>query len=151
MLNVGDKLPSFELKNQNGEAVSNSTLSGEKTLIVFVPFAFSSVCSGEVCELDSKMSELSSLDANAVVISVDSSFANAAWAKAEGVQVPVLSDNWPHGEVSKAFGNFNEEHGCANRTTFVADESGVITEVIPAESLGEARAYESYTAALSEG
>jgi len=150
MLATGQNAPEFTLKDQNETEVSTESLKGKKSLIIFVPFAFSSVCTGEICELQSNTQQLNDLDANVVIVSVDSGFANAAWAKQEGVEIPVLADFWPHGEVAKAFGNFNEEHGCANRTAFVLDKDSVVRKIIPSENIGTARNFEAYTEALAE-
>ena len=150
MLSTGENAPEFTLKDQNENEVTLESLKGKKSLIVFIPFAFSSVCTGEICELQNNASQLNDLDANVAIVSVDSGFSNAAWAKENSVEIPVLSDFWPHGAVAKAFGNFNEELGCANRTAFVLDKDGVITKSIPSAEIGSARSFKEYIGALSE-
>jgi len=149
MLSAGENAPEFSLKDQNENEVTLESLKGKKSLIIFVPFAFSGVCTGEICELEANTSQLQELDANVVVVSVDSAFSNAAWAKEQGVNIPVLADFWPHGEVAKAFGNFNQELGCANRTAFVLDKDGVVAKAIPSADIGSARSFTEYTEALS--
>jgi peroxiredoxin (alkyl hydroperoxide reductase subunit C) len=62
----------------------------------------------------------------------------------------VLSDFWPHGEVARAYGVFNDALGCANRATFVIDKQGKIVDVFESPDLGTARPSERYDEALSK-
>ena len=71
-------------------------------------------------------------------------FAHRAWAEQENYQFPLLSDFWPHGEVAKAYGIFNEGAGIATRGTYIIDKTGVVRwkveNAIPdARDLGEYR------------
>ena len=59
-------------------------------------------------------------------MSVDSPFSLKAWADQQGYQFPLLSDFWPHGEVARTYGVFNEAAGLANRGTFLIDRAGVV-------------------------
>jgi len=148
-LAVGDTAPDFTLISNHREPVSRDSLLGRKSLIVFIPFAFTGTCTGEVCELQENLGELGELGAQVVVITCNTVAANAAWAKAEGLDFPILSDFWPHGAVSKAYGTFNDQLGCAMRWTFVVGEDGVITEVFKTEDLRTPRPYQEYVGALS--
>lgn len=145
----GTPAPDFELPDQTRTMRTLADFEGAKTLVVFIPFAFSSVCSGELCYIRDHYATLNDLDANVVAISCDSLHANKAWADANGFEFPLLADFWPHGEVARAYGAFNETTGSANRFTFVLDEDGMVREVINTESLGVAREFEEYTRALS--
>ena len=69
---------------------------------------------------------LSGDDVELLTVSVDSTFAHRAWADAEHFQFGLLSDFWPHGEVSQAYGVFLESHGISTRGTFVIDKEGVL-------------------------
>jgi peroxiredoxin len=73
---------------------------------------------------------------------------NRSWAEAQGYQFPILSDYWPHGEVSRAYETFDETFGYAKRTTYVLDAEGVIREVIASDQLREARPFADYLPAL---
>jgi len=75
--------------------------------------------------------------------------ANKRWSAENGFAFPVLSDFWPHGEVARLYGVFNEERGCANRATFVLDAEGVVREIVASGALGTTREYTAYTEALS--
>ncbi len=145
----GTPAPDFELVDQTRTKRTLADFEGKKTLIVFIPFAFSSTCEGELCYIRDHYAALNDLDANVVAISCDHFFANKAWAEANGFEFPLLSDYWPHGGVAKAFGAFNETTGSANRFTFVLDGEGVVREVINTDSLGVAREFEEYTKALA--
>ncbi len=147
-LEVGTAAPDFSLPDQSKNPVSLADLRGSKTVIAFMPFAFSGVCTGEVCELRDKVAQLESLDANVIVITADSSFANARWAESEGIEYPVLSDYWPHGETAKAYDTFNEALGCADRTTYILDNDGIIRSALTSQDLGSARNYSDYVSAL---
>lgn len=145
----GTPAPDFELVDQTRTKRTLADFEGSKTLIVFIPFAFSSVCSGELCYIRDHYATLNDLDANVVAISCDHFFSNKAWAEANGFEFPVLSDYWPHGSVAQAYGAFNEKTGSANRYTFVLDEDGIVRNVINTEEIGVAREFEEYTKALA--
>ena len=95
-------------------------------VIVFYPFTFTGVCQGELCSLRDDLSEFQAVKAQVLAISCDSRHAQKQWSEQQGFTFPVLSDFWPHGEVARAYGVFNEQLGCANRATFVIDPQGDI-------------------------
>ncbi|HVR33292.1 MAG TPA: redoxin domain-containing protein [Acidimicrobiia bacterium] len=146
---IGAPAPDFTLLNHDRTAVSLSDLRGKKTLIVFIPFPFTRVCTSELCSLRDNLAALEEADTNVVAITCDSYGSNRAWAAAEGVSFPVLSDFWPHGAVATAYGCFNEGLGVADRATYVLEADGIVREVIRAESFGTAREISSYTEALA--
>jgi peroxiredoxin len=146
---TGMPAPNFELVDQTRTKRTLEDFKGKKTLIVFIPFAFSGTCEGELCYIRDHRAKLNELDANVVAISVDHYFSNKRWAEDNGFDFPLLSDYWPHGDVAKAYGAFNERSGSANRYTFVLDEDGVVRDVINTEEIGVAREFEAYTEALA--
>lgn len=146
---IGSPAPDFTLLNHDRTAVSLSDLRGKKTLIVFIPFPFTRVCTSELCSLRDYLASLEESDTNVVAITCDSYGSNRAWAAAEGVSYPVLSDFWPHGAVATAYGCFNETLGVADRSTYVLDADGIVREIIRAESFGTAREISSYAEALA--
>ena len=119
-----------------------------KSLVVFIPFPFTGICDGEVCAIRDDLASLSDLDARVIVITCHARPTNAKWATENGMDFPVLSDFWPHGEVARAYGVFDERVGVANRTTFVLDAEGVVRDVVSSDSLGTAREHDAYAAAL---
>jgi mycoredoxin-dependent peroxiredoxin len=148
---IGQDAPDFELKDQNNEAVTLSSFQGDKAVaIVFYPFTFTGVCEGELCSLRDDYSEFTDAGVQVLAISCDTRFAQAQWAEKQGYQFPVLSDFWPHGEVAKAYGVFNEALGCANRATFLIGTDGVVVDTFESGGLGEAREASRYTEALAK-
>lgn len=126
-LEVGTMAPEFTLRDQNHQPVSLSALRTDRNvLLVFYPFAFSGICTSELCQLRDDLGAFVNDDVVTVAISTDPVFGLKAWAAQEGYTFSLLSDFWPHGEVSKAYGVFNDQAGMANRGTFLVDTDGVI-------------------------
>jgi peroxiredoxin len=147
----GTEAPDFTLKDQDGSDVTLSAFRGkENVVIVFYPFTFTGVCQGELCALRDDLSDFRSAQAQLLAISCDTRHAQKQWATQQGFDFPVLSDFWPHGEVSRAYGVFNEQLGAANRATFVIDKQGKIVDVFESPNLGTPREKASYDAALAK-
>ena len=146
---IGQPAPDFSLPDQAGNPVALADLAGSKCLIVFMPSPFTGICDGEVCAIRDDAAALDGLDARVVVITCHARPTNARWAEEHGIKFPVLSDFWPHGSVSTAYGTFNEERGVANRTTFVLDSEGVVREIVASDSLRTARQHDAYAKALA--
>ena len=128
--------------------VNLDSLKGRKTLIVFIPFPFTGTCEMELCVIRDHLSDLNKIDANVVAITTDTSFSNAEWSKKNNFGFPVLSDFWPHGAVTEAYGTFDPRVGAANRSTYVLDKDGVVRAIIATESRKFAREYDDYVKAL---
>lgn len=146
---VGRAAPDFELSNQFGEPVSLASLRGENVVVVFYPFAFSGICTGEMCELRDNLSEFATAKARVLAISVDSKYTLRAYAQAENLNFDLLTDFWPHGEVARRYGVFDEGRGISGRGTFVIDAEGIL-RVAFSTLVGQARSLSSYRAALAE-
>ena len=148
-LEIGTTAPDFKLKNQHGEEISLSSFKGNKNVVVlFYPFAFSGICTGELCGLRDDLASFQNDNVELLAISCDPMYSNKAFAIQEGYKFPVLSDFWPHGAVSKAYGVFNEDRGCATRGSFLIDKEGKLRwRVI--NTLGEARNIDDYKKALA--
>ncbi len=126
-LDVGDLVPDFTLRDQNGADVTLSELTAEKNVVVvFYPWAFSGICTGELDEIRDHLERFVSDDLQVVCISCDAVFSVRAWADIQGYFFPLLSDAWPHGEVARSFGVLNETTGAAQRGTFLVDRGGRI-------------------------
>ena len=125
----GDPAPDFTLKNTALEEVSLSSFRGRQNVVLlFVPLAFTGVCTQELCDITQGMSAYEGLDAQVLGISVDSPFSQKAWAEKEGIGIPLLSDF--NKEVSAAYGAQYDEllgfRGVAKRSAFVIDKEGVV-------------------------
>ena len=144
-LDIGDAAPDFTLKNQHGEDISLNSFRGTPVVLVFFPFAFSGICSGEFAEIRDRMSELAG--AEVMAVSCDHFYANRAFADAQGLAFSVLSDFWPHGDVSRAYGVFNADVGVAERGTFIIDGEGIVRWKVE-QGIGDARDLGAYREAL---
>ena len=124
---IGEQAPDFELKDQHGTPVRLSSFRGTKNVVlVFYPLAFSGVCAGELCALRDDFPEVTREDVELLTVSVDSTFVLRTWADRDNFSFSLLSDFWPHGDVAKLYGVFDEDKGVATRGTFIIDKAGVI-------------------------
>jgi mycoredoxin-dependent peroxiredoxin len=147
-LSVGDVAPDFTLKDQNGQDVTLSSFKGAKNVVVvFYPFAFSGICTGELCEIRDNLGAFVSDDVQVLALSTDHMFSQRAWADKEGYFFPLLSDFWPHGAVADSFGVLNEKAGAALRGTFLLDRGGVVRWTLINE-IGQGRDFTGYHEAL---
>jgi len=145
---VGVPAPDFELVNQFGEPVRLSELRGRAVVLVFFPFAFSGICTGELCEIRDNLALFEDADAVVLGVSVDSKFAQRAYAEREGYTFDLLADFWPHGAVAEQYGVFDPESGMAKRGTFIIDGDGIIRYVV-VNPRGQARDFAEYRNALA--
>jgi peroxiredoxin len=149
-IEIGQQAPEFELKSPSGDVVRLSDFRGTSAVaLVFYPFTFTGVCHGELCGLRDDAAQFEAAGVQVLAVSCDSPFVQARWAEEENYGFPVLSDFWPHGEVSRAYGVFNEVVGCANRGTFLIDANGVVVDTFISPDLGTARDLSRYTEAIS--
>jgi peroxiredoxin len=125
-LSVGDVAPEFSLPDQDKQVVSLSELRGTPVLLVFYPFAFSGLCTGELCQLRDELADYTGAGVTVLAVSTDPVFSLKAYKEQEGFEFPLLSDFWPHGTVAQAYGAFNEKAGMALRGTFLIDAEGTI-------------------------
>jgi mycoredoxin-dependent peroxiredoxin len=147
----GQDAPDFELKDQDGNMVSLASHRGEKAVaLVFYPFTFTGTCQGELCELRDDINAFAAENVQVLAVSCDSPFAQKKWAEEQGFNFPVLSDFWPHGAVSKAYGVFNDALGCANRATFLIDTDGTVVDTFSTDNLGTPREKARYSEALAK-
>jgi peroxiredoxin len=129
---VGTKAPDFTLKSKQGDNITDIKLSdnfGKKnTVILFFPLAFTGVCTQEMCDVSQGIGAYSSLNATIYAISVDSPFAQDAWAQKEKITIPLLSDL--NKKTAEAYGVLLPDlagFGAASaRAAFVVDKDGII-------------------------
>lgn len=147
---VGEQAPDFELKDQHGSPVRLSSFRGTKNVVlVFYPLAFSGVCTGELCALRDDFPEVNREDVELLTVSVDSTFVLRTWADRDNFDFSLLSDFWPHGEVAKLYGVFDEDKGVATRGTFIIDKAGVIRWKV-VNPIPQARDIADYTKVLAD-
>ncbi len=102
-LSIGTAAPDFELNDQNGNKVSLSSFKGKKNVVLlFIPFAFTGTCTGELCAMRDDLSSFQNDNVELLAVSCDSMFTQRIFAEQEGYKFPMLSDFWPHGAVAQA-------------------------------------------------
>jgi len=141
-LPVGNLAPDFTLKTKTDaglEDVSLGTFRGKQAVVLlFVPGAFTGVCTQELCDATAGLGNYQSLNATVLAISVDNPFAQEVWAKANGFGMPLLSD-YAH-TVTQAYDVVLPDLAGlgpgAKRAAFVIDREGVIqySEATPTPS-----------------
>lgn len=129
---VGSKAPDFTLKSKQAAGVSEVKLSanfGQKnTLLLFFPLAFTGVCTQEMCDISGGLNAYASLNAEVIGISVDSPFAQEAWAQKEKIKVTLASDL--NKKTAEAYGVLLPDllgfGATSARAAFVIDKQGVV-------------------------
>jgi glutaredoxin-dependent peroxiredoxin len=127
-LKVGDVAPDFTIFDTEKKAFSLSEYKGKNVVLLFFPFAFSSVCTEELCGIRDNISSYSNVNAEVVAISVDSPIVLAKFKEEEGYNFRVASDF--NKVAMSAFGAMYEDlgglKGVAKRSAFVIDKEGII-------------------------
>jgi mycoredoxin-dependent peroxiredoxin len=145
---AGDTAPDFRLKDQHGRDVRLAQFRDEKNIVLmFFPFAFTGVCTGELRAVQAELPVFQNDEVRLLAVSCDSMHALRVFSDAEGLDFPLLSDFWPHGAASRAYGVFAEDKGCALRGTFVIDKRGTVRWTV-VNGLPEARDLHDYAKAL---
>lgn len=126
-LTLGAEAPDFTLRDQFGQDVTLGSYRGAKAVVLlFYPYAFSGICTGEMSGIRDRLDEFMTFDTEVLGISCDPVYSLRAFADAEGLNFPLLSDFWPHGQVSRAYEVFNEAKGAPYRSSYVIDKDGVL-------------------------
>ena len=131
-LPVGSKAPDFTLKSKKGDAISEVTLSENfgkgNTVLLFFPLAFTGVCTQEMCDISAGLSAYEPLNAKVIGVSVDSPFAQDAWAQKEKITLTLASDL--NKKTAAAYGVLLDDllgfGSTAARAAFVIDKNGVV-------------------------
>lgn len=123
---VGSTAPDFTLPGTAGQTVTLSELRGTPVLLVFYPHAFTGRCTDELCELRDNIELFEADGVQLYGISADPLPALKVFHEQQQYRFPLLTDYWPHGEVSRSYRVFDEENGTAVRGSFLIDEEGRI-------------------------
>jgi peroxiredoxin len=131
-ISAGSKAPDFSLKSKQGDTMADVRLGDylgkTNVVLLFFPFAFTGVCTAEMCDITAGLGAFEALDAKVIGISVDSPFAQEAWAKKEHITIPLASDL--NKATASAYGTLLENLGglgsASARAAFVIDKEGVI-------------------------
>ena len=146
----GDRAPDFALQDQHGQTVSLASFRGERAVaLMFYPYAFSGVCSGELAAVRDNLPRFERHHAAVLAVSCDPMFALRAFADRDALFFPLLSDFWPHGGVTRAWDVFDERRGAPRRSSYVLDASGVVRWALH-NAPGEARDLDEQARRLAE-
>lgn len=136
MLNIGDKMPEFEVKDENGNIVKSADLigNGKKTVIYFYPKDNTSGCTAEACSLRDRYENLSEAGYNIIGVSKDSEKSHKNFKEKHSLPFTLLSD--PSTQMLQAFGAWGEKkmYGKVTmgtlRRTFIFNEEGILEKII---------------------
>lgn len=153
MVTIGDTAPNFTLTATDKSLVSLSDFEGQRVVLAFYPAAFTGVCTSEMCAFQDAMAALNGTGATVLGVSVDSPFANGAFAKENGLEFTLLSD--VHRTMINEYGmthdNFViEGYTVANRGVVVVEADGTVGYVWICESLGNEPNYDEVLAHCQE-
>lgn len=123
---IGDLAPDFTAPNVHGAPVSLAGFRGAPVLVVFVPFAFTPVCTDEAAALQQIRLSWRERGVQLLMVSCDSVPTLRRWADEQQVDFEVLSDFWPHGRVARGYGAFSDLDGAADRVSVLIDADGVV-------------------------
>jgi glutaredoxin-dependent peroxiredoxin len=160
-LAVGTKAPDFTLTTMGANGPELWQLSGHlgqgNLVLLFVPMAFTSVCSKELCQISQGLNDYTALNATVVGISGDNPFAQQNWAQKEAITIPLLSD-YEH-QVARAYGVAYDSFlpaknltmgGVPKRSAFVIDRAGVVQYAESSDDPGKLPDFEAIKAKLGE-
>lgn len=160
-LSVGNQAPDFALTTlgENGpEVVRLADILGEgNILLLFVPMAFTGVCTQEFCSVTSELSEYADLNAKVFGISGDNPFAQQNWKEKEGIEITLLSD-YEH-EVAKAYDVAYSSFlpaknlfmgGVPKRSAYILDKEGIVQYSESSDNPGDLPDFEAIKAKLKE-
>lgn len=134
MLKIGDKMPDFEVVDQDGKMVKSEDLIGKKTIIYFYPKDNTSGCTAEACSLRDNYQALQAKGYNVVGVSKDSVASHKKFAEKYELPFTLLADTST--QLLQTFGAWGEKKMYGKtvmgtiRKTFIFDENGILTEII---------------------
>ena len=133
-MNIGDKMPTFSVADQNGSIVTDQQLLGKKTIIYFYPKDSTPGCTAEACNLRDNYERMLAQGYQVLGVSKDSQKSHQNFINKYELPFTLLSD--PSTEMLQAFGAWGEKKMCGKtsigtlRKTFVFDEKGILIQVI---------------------
>jgi peroxiredoxin len=126
VIQPGEQAPDFSLPDQDGNPVSLSGLRGRTVVLAFYPADFSPVCTDQLSVYQEVLGEFEERGAKLLGISVDGAFCHRAFRSHLNLDIPLLADFHPKGEVARAYGVWSDEHGVAGRALVMVDAEGTV-------------------------
>ena len=142
MLQIGDKMPSFQVMDQDGNLVRSEDLAGKKTIIYFYPKDNTSGCTAEACSFRDNYAQLTAAGYNVIGVSKDSAKSHSGFREKHSLPFRLLSDTST--AMLQAFGAWGEKKMYGKtvigtlRRTFIFDEQGILTRIIEKVDTGKA-------------
>jgi peroxiredoxin (alkyl hydroperoxide reductase subunit C) len=136
VIDSGTPAPSFKLATEDGGSVTEKDLKGERTVLVFYPFAFSPVCTDQFNLYEEVLSDLHERGATMYGVSCDPTYSQTAFAEKLGVTIEQLSDFEPKGATCRTLGVYHEG-GFAQRALIIVGPDGVVQWSYQAPSPGD--------------
>ena len=151
-LQVGSAAPDFALKSNKMVDVKLSELRGSKVVLLFVPLAFTAVCTGEFCSMRDSLKDYENLGAKVFGISTDSPFALDAWAKEQNYQFPLLSDfnKTTATAYDTLYADLMGFKGVCKRSAYVIDGEGKIRYASVSEDARKVPNFDEIKACLQQ-
>ena len=134
MLKIGDRMPDFEVVDQDGNQVSSKDLIGKKTVVYFYPKDNTSGCTAEACSIRHNYESLVAKGYNVIGVSKDSAASHRKFREKYDLPFTLLSDTST--QMLQAFGAWGEKKMYGKtvmgtiRRTFIFDEEGILTRII---------------------
>jgi peroxiredoxin len=126
VIEPGAQAPDFTLPDQDGKQVSLADFRGQTVVLAFYPADFSPVCSDQLSVYQEVLGELEERGAKLVGISVDGAFCHRAFRTHMNLDIPLLADFHPKGEVARAYGVWSEKHGVSGRALVMVGPEGAV-------------------------
>ncbi|MCC6753621.1 MAG: redoxin domain-containing protein [Saprospiraceae bacterium] len=151
-LKIGERAPSFSLVSSDKKVVHLSDFKGKNVVLLFFPFAFTGVCTRELCMVRDAMASYNTANAQVLGISVDSPFTLARYKEELNISYPLLSDF--NKTASRAYSCLYEEfsfglRGVSKRSAFVIDAEGIVRYAEILENAGELPNFDALNKTLS--
>lgn len=153
-IQINQKAINFKLFDTERKEISLDDFAGKKLVLAFFPGAFTGACTKEMCAFRDMMSEFDSLDAQVIGISVDSPFANKAFATQNQLSFPILSDYTR--DVSKTYSGLHEDfvglkgYSVSKRAVFVLDKEHTVKYTWISEDPSKEPPYEEIRKIISQ-
>jgi peroxiredoxin len=126
MIEPGARAPDFTLRDQDGKEVSLADFPDRTVVLVFYPADFSPTCTDQLSVYQEVLPELEEQGATLLGVSVDSAFCHKAFREHLGIDIPLLADFHPKGEVARAYGVYSDDHGVSGRALVMVGPDGVV-------------------------
>lgn len=134
MLKIGDRMPDFEVVDQDGNKVGSKDLIGKKTVVYFYPKDNTSGCTAEACSIRDNYESLIARGYNVVGVSKDSAASHRRFKDKYELPFTLLSDTST--QMLQTFGAWGGKKMYGKtvmgtiRRTFIFDENGILTRII---------------------